>query len=106
MNPGTRTYKECSKLLRDTAWTLQGESNPEVSRRSLLSAGIQSVELLLELLEFLPGFAELAFGGEALVVGKIFRGSFDERVEIGRTSARRRRRCPRRLGGDSFCAER
>ena len=56
------------------------------------------LELLLERLEPLPGLAELAFGGQALVVGEIARGFGDQRVDVGGAAgvaAARRRRARR-----------
>src|SRR5207237_8430063 len=46
-------------------------------------AGVQLVESALQLFKLLPRLAELAFCGEALVIGEVF-GSFrDKRVEVG-----------------------
>src|SRR5712691_5895581 len=44
---------------------------------------IQFVDCPLQLFKLLPRLAELAFGGEALVVGEVFGGFRDECVEIG-----------------------
>ena len=52
-------------------------------RRGLSLASVQLIERALELFKLLSRLAELAFRGEALVVGEVF-GSFrDESVEVG-----------------------
>jgi hypothetical protein len=43
---------------------------------------VQLVECALQLFKLLPGLAELAFRRQALVVGNVFGGFRDERVEI------------------------
>src|ERR1700680_286330 len=43
---------------------------------------VQLVDCALQLFKLLPSFAELAFGRQALVVGKVFGCFGDERVEI------------------------
>ena len=59
------------------------KSSVEASvRTSALSPfALQLLELLLERFEPLAGFAELAFGGQPLIVGEVARGVGDERVE-------------------------
>ena len=55
----------------------------------------ESIQYALERIELLAGFAKLALGGEALVVGEVFAGFRDERVDICRglgCSLGRRRR--------------
>ena len=43
---------------------------------------IQLVELLFELLKFLSSFGELAFGCQSLVIGQVFRGAGNDRIQI------------------------
>ena len=43
---------------------------------------VELVELALQLFKLLPSLAELAFGCQSLVVGEVFGGSRDERVQI------------------------
>lgn len=54
----------------------------------LFTTRVQLVEDSLQFFEFLAGFAEFAFGREALVVGEVSGGFGNESVEIGRG------RCP------------
>ena len=44
---------------------------------------VQFVECALQLLKLLSSFPELAFGRQALVVGKVFGGFRDQRVRGG-----------------------
>src|SRR3984893_13677224 len=53
-------------------------------QRDLSLAGVQLVECALQLFKLLSSLAELAFRCQALVVGKVFGGLGDERVEIRR----------------------
>jgi hypothetical protein len=55
---------------------------------------VQLVECAFQLFQLLPSFTELAFGRQALVVGKVFGGFRDEHVEI-RRGLRRRTGCRR-----------
>jgi hypothetical protein len=48
----------------------------------LLLARVQFVECALQLFKLLPSLPELAFRRQALIVGKVFGGFRDERVEI------------------------
>jgi hypothetical protein len=66
----------------------------EINRLSL--ARVQLVERALQLFKLLSSLAELAFRRQALVVGKVFGGFRDERVEI-RCRAGATRRMPARL---------
>ena len=45
---------------------------------------VQLVESALQLFKLLPSLSELAFSGQVLVVGKVFGGFRNERVEIRR----------------------
>jgi hypothetical protein len=45
---------------------------------------VEPVESALQLFKLLPSLSELAFSGQVLVVGKVFGGFRNERVEIRR----------------------
>jgi hypothetical protein len=68
---------------------------------------VQFVERALQLFKLLPCLAELAFRRQALVVGKVFGGFRDERVEIrcglGRCELPFRRKLPK--FGDRKCPD-
>lgn len=55
---------------------------PSESAASLFWARVQFVEYPLQLFKLLPGLAELALRRQALIVGKVFGGFRDERVQI------------------------
>src|SRR6266566_3113360 len=44
---------------------------------------VQLVERALQVFKLLPSFRELAFSGQALIIGQVSGGFRDERVEIG-----------------------
>ena len=46
-------------------------------------APVQLVERALQLLQLLPGFAQLALRREALVLGQVFGGFRNERIKVG-----------------------
>src|ERR1700730_2686175 len=59
--------------------------SPECSTAARLSlTGVQLLDCALQLFKLLPRLAELAFCGEALVIGKVFRSFRDEGIEIRR----------------------
>jgi len=95
-----------SKRLREVAPSSQIAEGLTAARLSL--ARVQLVECALQLFKLLSSLAELSFRRQALVVGKIFGGFRDERIEIDirRRLGRRLRRCGgywrarRRLRGD------
>ena len=59
--------------------------------RGALAPPIELVQLLLERFELLPGFAELAFGRQPLIVSEVARGLGYERVDVDDWRARRPR---------------
>src|SRR5439155_24327467 len=62
--------------------SLQRPSRHKRAARRLSLTRVQLVDCALQLFKLLPSFAELAFCRQPLVVGKVFGGFRDERVEI------------------------
>ena len=74
-------FRETKGSWRLLTWQAVRKQTPSAAAKLSLTR-VQFVESALQMFKFLPSLAELAFRGQALVVGKVF-GSFrNEDVEI------------------------
>ena len=78
----------------------KSEMKRRIAIARLFSMRVQFIDHAFQLFELLPSFAKVAFGCQALAVGKVFACLCNKCVEVGRLRhclrCRRRLRCLRR----------
>ena len=78
-----RQWEPRSRFLGEFFVVIEGFENQDRSTAARLSlTRVQLVDCALQLFKLLSSLAELAFRCQTLVVGKVFGGFRDERVEI------------------------